>query len=126
MNSRGPSKGFESTAFAKSLLRRMMASGQSPFYADWRDGLHPALRAGVDAVLLADGVHPHDFLAARNSSMAFALNLFLPFRLGASDALGELLSVHVGRALEVERVVFEGCNSQHDTRTSAYLLMFGV
>lgn len=101
-----PSPRFESTPFARSLLRRMMAGG-APILADWRDGLHPSLRDGAEAVLVADSARPHDFLAARNSSMALALNLFLPFRLSDATPLANLLSRSLARDLTVDRVVFE-------------------
>lgn len=97
---------FESTPFAKALLRRMM-QGAPPLYIDWRDGLHPSVRAGADAVLDEDGVRRHPYLAARNSSMAFALNLFLPFRLARPSALAPVLSRTLGRAIGIERVAFE-------------------
>ena len=106
MSNDPPSDRFESTAFAKSLLRRMMA-GRSPLYTDWHDGLHPSLSTGVDPVLAADGVRRHTHLAARNSSMGFALNLFLPFRLGDPQPLDAPLSRAVGHALTIDRVVFE-------------------
>ena len=100
------SERFESTPFAKGLLREMMA-GRGPFYGDWHEGLSPGLREGVDGVLIEDRVRPHPYLAARNSSMAFALNLFLPFRLGDAGPLSTLLSRELGREVYVERLVFE-------------------
>jgi hypothetical protein len=39
--------------------------------------------------------------------MVFALNLFLPFRLGDSDPLSALLSSKIGRAVSIDRLVFE-------------------
>ena len=107
MNGRVPTpKPFESTPFAKSLLREMM-QGRGPLFADWHEGLHPSLRSGADAVMAEDRVRPHSHLSARNSSMGLALNLALPFRLGDPGGLGSLLTEVLGCPFRVERVLFE-------------------
>jgi hypothetical protein len=52
-------------------------------------------------------VRLHPFAHALHSSMGFALNLFLHFRLGDPAPLAEVLSAKLGRVVEIERVVFE-------------------
>jgi hypothetical protein len=63
-----------------------MRAGGSPMYEHWLEGVHPELRAA--ATEASRGIRLHDYARARNSSMVFAFNLFLPFprhplRLGA-------------------------------------------
>ena len=66
-----------------------------------------------------DGVRLHDFVAALNSSMVFAFNLFLAFRIGDSGPLARLLGGLIGRRLVVERVVFEYAGPTHILREVA-------
>lgn len=75
---------FHSTPFAQDLLRRMLRRGgsgrTSPMLPRWQDGLHPQVVAEAER-LVDEGTLPlHDYARALNSSQAFALNLFLPFR----------------------------------------------
>jgi hypothetical protein len=72
--------------------------------ADWTDGIWPPLASRAAQGLLEDQVRPHSHLAALHSSMAFAFNLFLPFRDGAdpAPALAPLLG-----PLTVHEVCFE-------------------
>jgi hypothetical protein len=112
---------FRASAFGRALLGRMMARraeqagerGASPLWSDWREGLHPAFRTSAPAVFAADGIRAHGYLPALNSSMAFALNLFLGFRLGSPPPLARLLSARLGMAVTVERVVFEYARPFH-------------
>lgn len=109
---------FEPSPFARSLLRRMIRrralgsdTTRSPrglaFWPHWTDGLHPVFRAHAASVVAADRMRLHPHADALHSSMVFALNLFLPFRLGDSSGLGELLSERLDRRVHVDKVVFE-------------------
>lgn len=106
---------FQPTPFARSLLayaRRWRAALEQgdpdaavpPMWATWTDGIWPELRDLAERVMVEDAVRAHSHLAALHSSMAFGLNLFLPFRAGAD--LAPSLAPAVG-ALEVDGVVFE-------------------
>jgi hypothetical protein len=114
-------KKFRASAFGRALLGRMIARraeqagerGASPLWSDWRDGLHPVFRTNAPAVFTADGIRAHGYLPALNSSMAFALNLFLGFRLGNPRPLARLLSARLGAPVTVERVVFEYARPFH-------------
>lgn len=103
------------TPFATSLLAHCLSwralrehgdarARTSPMWAHWTDGIWPDLRDLAARVLVEDQVRPHSHLAALHSSMAFGLNLFLPFRAGAD--LAPALAPIVG-PLIVDRVVFE-------------------
>jgi hypothetical protein len=91
------------------MLQREAAEGRrgGPMLDSWIDGIHPALQAGAVQVVHQDGVRLHSHANALNSSMGFAFNLFLPFRLGDPAPLAALLSTKLGRAVNVDRVVFE-------------------
>ncbi|MCA9570321.1 MAG: hypothetical protein KC656_20900 [Myxococcales bacterium] len=106
---------FVPTPFARELLlhirrwRAMREHGDaevavSPFWDTWTDGIHPDFRSLGERAMADDRVRPHAYLCALHSSMAFAFNLFLPFRAGADLAPALLGSVG---ALEVHDVVFE-------------------
>jgi hypothetical protein len=106
-------KPFERSAFAKSLLVRMCTQGiggagfAPPMLSHWTDGLHPCLRAQAETTLHEDRVSLHSHIAARNSSMAFAVNLFIPFRIGQMQPLAALPSDALRRSVEVRAVHFE-------------------
>jgi hypothetical protein len=73
----------------------------------WQDGLHPQVIAEAER-LVEEGTLPlHDYARALNSSQAFALNLFLPFRVGRTDGLTAFLSERLGRQVTVTGVEFE-------------------
>ena len=55
----------------------------------------------------ADSVALHDHAAHLLSSQAFAFNLFLPFREGATDTLSQRVSILVGDKLQIDRLAFE-------------------
>jgi hypothetical protein len=78
----------------------------SPVLDDWRDGIHPSLGAAAARVVAEDGVVLHDHADTLISSMAFAFNLFLPFR-DRPAALDAWASETLGRAVQIERVGFE-------------------
>ena len=63
----------------------------------WLDGIHADLRPAATALDIDLHSHAH----ALNSSLAFALNLFLPFVVGGGGPLAELLAT----IAPVERVV---------------------
>ena len=79
----------------------------SPMLDDWTDGLHPALREDAARIVADDDVRLHSHVRARNSSMAFGFNLFLPFRLGNPPLLTDLLGQKLDRQLQPGRIVFE-------------------
>ncbi len=58
-------------------------------------------------MVAADGVVLHDFAAALNSSMAFAINLFMPFRCIAAAPLEIVLEQVLGTPVSVESISFE-------------------
>jgi hypothetical protein len=107
--SRETQRDYVSTPFAHALLGRMMRAqaATSPLWPDWRDGLHPSVRDAATRVVDEDRVRLHEFAAALHSSMVFAFNLFLPFRVGDASPLGRLLSGVLGRPVDVEGVTFE-------------------
>lgn len=67
---------FQQSAFARSLLDTMRA-GASPRFKSWLDGIYSPLSDCAESA--ARGIRLHDSVNARNSSMVFAFNLFLPF-----------------------------------------------
>jgi hypothetical protein len=93
------------------MIRRQ-ATG-SPILPHWTEGLHPAFREVAPQVVVDDGVRLHGYVAALNSSMAFAFNLFLAFRIGDPSSLARLLGGLTDRRLVVERVVFEYAGPTH-------------
>lgn len=102
---------FRATAFAQDLLRRMLRRGgsrrTSPLLPRWQDGLHPRVVAEAER-LVAKGTLPlHDYARALNSSQAFALNLFLPFRIGNTEGLATFLSELLGHRVDVTGVDLE-------------------
>jgi hypothetical protein len=100
---------FRSTPFAQDLLRRMLRrSGRtSPMLPRWQDGLHPEVVAEAERLVDAGPLPLHDYARALNSSQAFALNLFLPFRVGRTDGLAAFLSERLGRRVTVTGVALE-------------------
>jgi hypothetical protein len=111
-------KEFQRTEFGERLIRHAMRdrarretgspeSRTSPMFADWRDGLHPWFRDAAADLVRDEDVRLHPHAAAVNSSMAFAFNLFMPFRVAGSTVLEELLGVALKQSLTVSAVGFE-------------------
>jgi hypothetical protein len=73
----------------------------------WTDGVFPPLAADAERFIREDGVRLHSHAAAVNSSMVFAFNLFLPFRLNNSQPIASLLSRATGVELQIDRIKFE-------------------
>ena len=111
-------KRFQRTPFGSRLLRHAMrdrarretgspASRVSPMFEDWRDGIHEWVRRQTAELVEERGIRLHDYTAAVNSSMAFAFNLFMPFREYGALALETPLSRAVGLPVRVVDVEFE-------------------
>ncbi len=95
--------GFRRTAFGSRLLRHARRdrarretgspeSSVSPMFDDWREGVHERIRRQTADLVAARGIRLHSHIRAVNSSMAFAFNLFMPFREYGAAALEKLLS----------------------------------
>ncbi len=99
--------------FSRRLLREMMsrralleqgdrAARTSPLWPGWRSNLHPRLLPEAEGLVDTGALPLHDYAHALNSSQAFAMNLFLPLRLGRSAPFEELLGQEFGFEVEVE------------------------
>ena len=109
---------FRPTPFASRLVRHAMrdrarretgspASPTSPFFDDWREGIHEWVRQQTARLVDEDRVRLHSHIEAVNSSMAFGFNLFMPFREYGASALEEPLGRSVGFAVRVIGIGFE-------------------
>lgn len=110
--------GFKRTAFASRLLRHAMrdrarretgssASSVSPMFDDWRQGIHERVRQQTATLVAERGIRLHSHVRAVNSSMAFAFNLFMPFREFGAGALEVLLMRALRFPVRVVGVEFE-------------------
>jgi hypothetical protein len=79
----------------------------SPMFSAWTDGLFTEIRSEVGEYVQRSGLRLHRDVAAVYSSMAFAFNLFAPFRLQGASALAGILGQATSRSLEVESIDFE-------------------
>jgi hypothetical protein len=106
---------FRPSAFSRALLGRMLrlralrehgdrAARVSPIFARWQDNLHPAIVDEATRLVDAAAFRLHDHAHALSSSQAFAMNLFLPLRVGNTAALARFLSDELGRSVTVEGV----------------------
>lgn len=77
---------YQPTPFARRLVRHAMrdrarretgspASPTSPFFDDWRDGIHDRVRQPTACLVDEDGIRLHSHIEVVNSSMAFGFNL---------------------------------------------------
>lgn len=82
-------------------------SPTSPMFDDWRDGIDPWVRQSTADLVRGSDLRLHDYAAAVNSSMAFAFNLFMPFREDARGTLEELLGATLKSAVKISDVEFE-------------------
>lgn len=74
---------------------------------DWTLNLHPAVREEAEALVAAGTLPLHDYAHALNSSQAFAVNLFLPLRIGHRGRFADFLSSELGRRVSVTGVDLE-------------------
>lgn len=76
-------------------------------FADWLDGIHRPFRRETEEYVREAGLRVHDYAAAVDSSMAFAFNLFMPFRVWSAGVIEAWLSAELGREVVVASVEFE-------------------
>ncbi len=106
------------TTFSRGLLRRMLRrralnehsdadARTSPMLHRWQDGLHPAVIAEAEDLVKEGALPLHDYARALNSSQVFALNLFLPLRVGDSLPFAAFISRRIGRPVTITGVDFE-------------------
>lgn len=111
-------RGFKRTAFGRRLMRHAMRdrarretgspdSPTSPMYDDWREGIHKWIRRHAAVHVEERGIRLHDYVAAVNSSMAFAFNLFMPFREYGASVLEAVLAEALGFPVRVVDLAFE-------------------
>lgn len=109
---------FRRTAFGSRLLRHAMRdrarretgspeSSVSPMFDDWREGVHERIRRQTADLVAARGIRLHNHIRAVNSSMAFAFNLFMPFREYGAAALEGLLARTLPFTVRVVGIEFE-------------------
>ena len=109
---------FKPTPFRDTLIRHAMRdrarretgspeAGTSPMYDDWTDGIHEWVRPQSAAHVEERGIRLHDYAAAVNSSMAFAFNLFMPFREYGASALEPALANALGFPVRTVGMDFE-------------------
>ncbi len=104
---------FVASPFARALTAHMCRwrsgydGSSAPMFATWIEGVYPGFREDAANAVAEDEVRLHDFSAAVTSSQMFALNLFIPWRCGARDALEARIAVTLGKSLVIERVGFE-------------------
>ena len=109
---------FRPTPFARRLVRHATrdrarretgspASPTSPFFDDWREGIHDWVRQPTACLVDEDGIRLHGHIEAVNSSMAFGFNLFMPFREYGASALEEPLGRSVGFPVRIIGIGFE-------------------
>jgi len=79
----------------------------TPLWPGWESNLHPALLGEARSLVDSGALPLHNYAHALNSSQAFAMNLFLPFRVGSSDGLNSFLIEALGRSVEVTGVELE-------------------
>ena len=109
---------FQRTSFGSQLLRHALRdrarretgsaeSRVSPMFDDWTEGIHEWVRRQTADHVEERGVRLHSHVAAVNSSMAFAFNLFMPFREHGAAALEATLAGALGLRLRVVGMEFE-------------------
>lgn len=112
------SREFKRTAFGSRLLRHAIRdralretglpeSSVSPLFDDWREGVHERIRRQTADLVAARGIRLHNHIRAVNSSMAFAFNLFMPFREYGAAALEGLLARTLPFTVRVVGIEFE-------------------
>ncbi len=132
--------GFRRTAFGARLLRHARRdrarretgspeSSVSRVFDDWRDGVHERVRRQTADLVAAREIRLHSHIGAVNSSMAFAFNLFMPFREYGAAALERLLARNLPFTVRVVDIEFEfhgptdilaECAGSHPTETEQY------
>jgi hypothetical protein len=76
-------------------------------FGAWTDGLLPEIRLEMAQYVQDSKLRLHPEVGAVHSSMAFAFNLFAPFRLASASSLAAILGEATSRSLDVESVQFE-------------------
>ena len=113
-----PASDFQRTAFGSRLLRHALRdrarretgspdARTSPMFDDWTDGIHEWVRRQTADHVADRGIRLHSHVAAVNSSMAFAFNLFMPFREHGASGLEVALSEALGFRIRVVDIGFE-------------------
>ncbi len=111
-------KRFQRTPFGEKLIRHAMRdrawretgsreSPTSPMFTDWREGIYEWVRRQTAGHIEERGIRLHEYVAAVNSSMAFAFNLFMPFREYGAAALEAALARALGFPVRVVDLAFE-------------------
>ena len=111
-------RGFQRTPFGWRLIRHAMRdrarretgspdSRTSPMFDDWTEGIHDWVRRQTSDHVAERGIRLHSHAAAVNSSMGFALNLFMPFREYGASALEAVLGGALGLTVRVAGIEFE-------------------
>ena len=109
---------FKRTPFGDTLIRHAMRDRTrretgSPdkrtlhMYDDWTDGIHEWVRQQTADHVEERGIWLHDYVRAVNSSMAFAFNLFMPFREYGASALDAALADALGFPVRAVGMDFE-------------------
>ena len=109
---------YERTPFGWKLIRHAMRdrarretgspdSRMSPMFDNWTEGIHEWVRPQSAAHVEERRIRLHDYAAAVNSSMAFAFNLFMPFREYGAQALEAALAEVLGFPVRVVGMDFE-------------------
>ena len=76
-------------------------------FDDWREGIHEWVRQQTAGLVEESRIRLHDHVAAVNSSMGFAFNLFMPFREYGAAVLEKVLATSVGFPVRVVDIEFE-------------------
>jgi len=111
-------RSFQRTSFGSRLLRHALRdrarretgspeSRVSPMFDDWIEGIHEWVRRQTADHVEERRIRLHSHIAAVNSSMAFAFNLFMPFREHGATGLEAALLAALGLRLRVVGMEFE-------------------
>lgn len=109
---------FQRTPFGWRLLRHALRDRArretgspetrvSPMFDDWTEGIHEWVRRQTSEHVEERGIRLHSHVAAVNSSMGFAFNLFMPFREHGTPGLEAALASALGVQLRVIDMEFE-------------------
>lgn len=112
------SKAYKRTPFGDKLLLHAMRdrarrerdssdTRTSPMYDDWTEGIHEWVRRQAADHVEERGIRLHSHAQAVNSSMAFAFNLFMPFREYGASALEPALADALGFPVRTVGMDFE-------------------
>ena len=113
-----PDNEFRRTPFGSRLLGHALRdrarretgspdSRTSPMFDDWTEGILQWVRRQTADHVEERGIRLHPHVAAVNSSMAFAFNLFMPFREHGASGLESVLGEALGFRIRVMDMEFE-------------------